>query len=229
MWGRVPRAESFGGRSAAVALSHNRMADEHLKPPFPRVEQSTSSGLLRGLKAHDEQAWQRLLDLYASSVYSWCRSGGIPARDAAEILSDVLCAVFRGIGTFRRDQPGQTFRGWLRTVTKSKIADYWANRKGESQPVGGTPWVGVLGGIPAEDSDTSASAPPNPWVKLVHAALAKIQGEFEDRTWAAFRMTTFEDRSAKEVADALDTTPGAVRQAKYKVLRRLREELGDLE
>jgi DNA-directed RNA polymerase specialized sigma24 family protein len=38
-----------------------------------------------------------------------------------------------------------------------------------------------------------------------------------------------EHHSSPEVAQQLGMTIGAVRQAKYKVLRRLRQELGDAE
>ena len=63
---------------------------------------------------------------------------------------------------------------------------------------------------------------------LFARALDLIRGEFEERTWAAFRLTAVEGRAARDVAADLAMTPGAVRVAKSRVLRRLREELGDL-
>ncbi len=48
-------------------------------------------------------------------------------------------------------------------------------------------------------------------------------------TWRAFWLCAVEHQSSGEVARQLGMTPGAVRQAKYKVLRHLREELGDAE
>lgn len=58
--------------------------------------------------------------------------------------------------------------------------------------------------------------------------LELIRAEFEDRTWQAFWRVTVEDRQSGLVAEALEMTPGAVRQAKSRVLRRLREELSRL-
>ena len=64
--------------------------------------------------------------------------------------------------------------------------------------------------------------------ELLHRALELVRGEFEDRTWRAFWAGVVQQQSSVEIAARLQTTPGAVRQAKYKVLRRLRSELGDL-
>jgi DNA-directed RNA polymerase specialized sigma24 family protein len=55
-----------------------------------------------------------------------------------------------------------------------------------------------------------------------------IRNEFEERTWQALWRTTVDGRSPAEVAGELNMTAGAVRVAKSRVLRRLRQELGDL-
>jgi RNA polymerase sigma-70 factor (ECF subfamily) len=64
---------------------------------------------------------------------------------------------------------------------------------------------------------------------VVHRALRLIREEIEDRTWQAFWLTSVEQQPTASVAQQLGMTPGSVRQAKYKVLRRLRQELGDVE
>jgi RNA polymerase sigma-70 factor (ECF subfamily) len=62
---------------------------------------------------------------------------------------------------------------------------------------------------------------------LFGAALALIRSEFEPRTWQAFWLTAVEGRPPDEVSSELKMSPGAVRVAKSRVLRRLREELGE--
>ena len=58
--------------------------------------------------------------------------------------------------------------------------------------------------------------------------LEAVRGEFEGRTWQAFLRTAVEGRPPKEVGPELGMSQGAVRVAKSRVLRRLREELGAL-
>jgi RNA polymerase sigma-70 factor (ECF subfamily) len=55
-----------------------------------------------------------------------------------------------------------------------------------------------------------------------------IRGEFEEHTWQAFWLSAVEERSAAEIGSQLHMTAAAVRNAKYKVLHRLRDELGDV-
>jgi RNA polymerase sigma-70 factor (ECF subfamily) len=59
-------------------------------------------------------------------------------------------------------------------------------------------------------------------------AVELVRGEFEVRTWQAFWLSTVEDRDPGVVGQELNMTPNNVRQARSRVLRRLREELGDL-
>ena len=58
--------------------------------------------------------------------------------------------------------------------------------------------------------------------------LGLVRHEFEDRTWRAFWRVTVEGHSPAEVAAEMGITPSAIRQAKSRVLRRLKEELGEL-
>ena len=52
-----------------------------------------------------------------------------------------------------------------------------------------------------------------------------IRGDFEEKTWSAFQLTVIEGRPTAEVAAELDLSPESVRQARSRVLRRLREEM----
>jgi RNA polymerase sigma-70 factor (ECF subfamily) len=63
---------------------------------------------------------------------------------------------------------------------------------------------------------------------LYRRALELVRAEFEPRTWELFWLTAVEGRPPVDVAAERGLTPAAVRQAKSRVLRRLREEVGDL-
>jgi RNA polymerase sigma-70 factor (ECF subfamily) len=60
---------------------------------------------------------------------------------------------------------------------------------------------------------------------LLHRALELVKADFHETTWEAFVRITLQGRSIPEVAAELGLTDNAVRQAKFRVLRRLREEL----
>jgi RNA polymerase sigma-70 factor, ECF subfamily len=191
------------------------------------LSRSASTSLIQRLKTHDTEAWQRLLDLYVPLVFSWCRRSGMQADDSADVVQEVFAAVMRGIAGFQYRGPKDTFRGWLRTITRNKIRDSYRKRAGQPVALGGSDAHQRFMEVAAiEPGDSPESGPVT---SLIRRALELVRSEFEDRTWQAFWLATVEQQSSSDVAQKLGMTPGAVRQAKYKVLRRLRQELGDTE
>jgi RNA polymerase sigma-70 factor (ECF subfamily) len=69
---------------------------------------------------------------------------------------------------------------------------------------------------------------PDELAKLCQRALGMVRHEFEDRTWTAFWRVAVLEQSPAEVAAETGVTPAAIRQAKSRVLRRLKEEMGEL-
>jgi RNA polymerase sigma-70 factor (ECF subfamily) len=53
-------------------------------------------------------------------------------------------------------------------------------------------------------------------------------GDFEPRTWQAFIRFVVEGRPAAQVAGEQGVTESAVVQAKFRILKRLRNEAGEL-
>jgi RNA polymerase sigma-70 factor (ECF subfamily) len=200
--------------------------------PNPNEEgpQSTATfrGLLERVKVDDEAAWHRLIDLYAPLVYRWCRRDGLPEQDAADVFQDVFQAVAIHIAGFRKEKEGDTFRGWLRTITRNKVRDQFRKSRREPAGEGGSEALVRLSALPEpppSDSDNSREEQADR--RLFDHALGLIRGEFEPRTWQAFWLTAVEGRTPLDVSAELGMSPGAVRVAKSRVLHRLRDELGE--
>jgi len=185
--------------------------------------------LLGRAREGDATAWDRLSLLYAPLVYSWCRRRGLREADAADVVQDVFQAVATHLGPFRKQERGDTFRGWLRTITEIKIRDHFRKMAHEAEAVGGTDAQHRLAQIPAPFGLESGASGEDPEVPFFRRILEAVRLEFEERTWQAFWRTTIAGRSPKEVGSELAMSQGAVRVAKSRVLRRLREELGELD
>lgn len=69
---------------------------------------------------------------------------------------------------------------------------------------------------------------PQVWDGVVARALKQIQSDFQASTWLAFWRVVIDGQSTAVVAEEMGLTAAAVRQAKSRVLRRLRQQLGDL-
>src|SRR5580765_1041873 len=99
------------------------MKDFGVKPIEEPLDH-TSLTLLDRVRRKDKEAWERLVSLYTPLVYHWCIIAGLQAADAEETAQEVFLAVARAVVSFHRDQDGDTFRGWLRIITRNKIFDH---------------------------------------------------------------------------------------------------------
>jgi RNA polymerase sigma-70 factor, ECF subfamily len=197
------------------------------RTPGPAEASATSLSMLDRVRASDPEAWRRLVYLYSPLVYSWCRRPGLSAEDAADVLQEVWGAVAAHVGRFRRTAAGGSFRGWLWTITRNKLNDFFRARAGRAVGAGGSAAQERLAAVPDEeppDDDPSSGGTGG----LLHRALELIRGDFEPRTWTAFWRTAVDGRTAAEAAAELELSVDAVYQAKSRVLRRLREELRGL-
>lgn len=190
--------------------------------------EATSSSLLQNVKAHDPEAWVRLSRLYGPEVYRWARQVGLQDSDAADITQDVFLAVANNMHKFRCDRVGDSFRGWLWTIARNKIRDFHRQRGERPAGEGGTDAYGNLQSVADSPPDDSAEAKTSTAIRLSQRALDLIKSEFETQTWQIFYWATFDNRSTAEIAEDLGMTKSAVRQAKYRITKRLRQELEGL-
>ena len=184
----------------------------------------TSSDLLSRVRAHEPAAWERLAELYGPLVYYWCWRSGLQDADAADVVQNVFVAVASAIENYRRE-PGATFRGWLWTVTRSKVQDHFRRTRKESPGVGGSEAQRRLAEVSYQPNEPADEQDEAETTALIHRALGSIGGDFEPATWSAFWRTVVDGERPVDVANQLGLSANAVRQCKRRVLRRLREEL----
>jgi RNA polymerase sigma-70 factor, ECF subfamily len=193
--------------------------------PRPIPGTPTSLTLLDRIRTSDQDAWRNVIYLYTPLVVYWCRRRGVREGDAEDVAQEVFRAVASGISTFHRDRTGDTFRGWLRSVTQHKALDWHRYRgRNPAEAAGGTEAGQVLNEIAADADDED----PSQLSELYHRALELVRGEFERQTWQAFWRVAVEGHVPKDVARDMGVSTAAVRKAKSRVMGRLREQLGDL-
>lgn len=196
---------------------------------YSPTSESTSRSLLRRARERDPLAWQRLTAVYSPLVYRWCRRAGLQNCDAADVAQEVFRGVAGAIDRFRKDRQDDTFRGWLWTITRSKIRDHFRRRQRQADAVGGSQIQQQLLALPQDPPDSQAEGDLRLRSKLARRAVALMQEDFEESTWRAFWLTAVEEQPPASVAEQLGISTPAVYMAKSRVLRRLREELDGLD
>jgi RNA polymerase sigma-70 factor (ECF subfamily) len=187
-----------------------------------------ASLLVRLRDGGDAEAWRQFLRLYAPVVYGFARKRGLQDADAADLMQDVLRSVVAAAPRLEYDPNRGTFRGWLFTITRNKILNFFTSRRHRTDGSGDTDAYQRLQELPARETDDGD------WDqeyerRLSALAMEQVRQEFQEATWRAFWMTAVEAVSARDAGKALGLSPGAVYVAKSRVLARLKEEVRRLQ
>ena len=216
----------------AEGLQHDPPAavmNQHNSPPSSESLGSTASSLLERVRSQNSDAWVQLVTLYGPVVWGWAGRWGIPHHDRDDLVQEVFQSVSRGIAAFRKEQPNDSFRGWLWTIARNKMRDRLRRAERDIPGLGGSNARSLFEQIPEELSESISGLPGlDGKAALVNRALEIIRSRFERSTWEAFWRTTIDQHDPQQVATELGISVGAVYQAKSRVLRHLRQDLGGL-
>lgn len=184
----------------------------------------TSRELLQ-LKSRDEESWVRLVQKYHSAISFWLLDSGVNASLAADIIQDVWLSALVSISRFQRNNQSDTFRGWLRTITRRRLNDHLKKNFSDLNtvvlpnelPVTYNSEFQIL-----ESSGQGLNKKPE-----LQAACQKVKSSVHPTTWRAFEMSVLEERPVKEVMEILGIKEHTVYTSKSRVMSRLRKILND--
>jgi RNA polymerase sigma-70 factor (ECF subfamily) len=195
----------------------------------PNREGEPSSSLLMRVQAYDQAAWDRLVHLYTPLVCHWCQRANLQPADVQDVGQEVFKAVWRTIHTFRRDHPGDTFRGWLRTITRNKVVDFYRRQRAQVAAPGGGEILTIAYDVPVSQWDDGDTETDHAEASLVYQrAMELIRTTFTEKTWLAFQAYVLEGQKPAEVAKMLEMNVSAVYSAKSRVLKRWHDEFAEL-
>jgi RNA polymerase sigma-70 factor, ECF subfamily len=188
----------------------------------------TSVSLLDRLKVArpDASDWNRLQGIYLPLIGRWlARVPGLGV-EADDLAQEVFVVLIREIPRFERQREG-AFRAWLRQVTVNKVRSH--RRKRHRRPtVGLDPANGFLDSLADPNGDLAREWDLDHDRHVFQNLLAIVQPDFQATTWEAFRRFALDGLPAAKVAEEMGLTVNSVVQAKSRVLKRLREEAGEL-
>ena len=190
---------------------------------------TTSLGLLERLKhaTPDALEWRRLRDIYSPMIRQWLWRLPNLHDEVDDLTQEVLVVLFRELPSFERRRDG-SFRAWLRQITVNRVCAFRKARRKQPLAVGGPETDQLLAQLADPTSDLARQWDQDHDRHVFQKLLAVVEGDFEPGTWQAFTRFAVEGRPAAQVAGELGVTESAVVQAKFRVLKRLREEAGEL-
>ena len=195
---------------------------------------ATRASLLSRARQHDSRAWHELVDLYGPLIAHWCRRSGLDHHASADCVQQTFTAVLRSLNGYQARKLSGSFRSWLWTIASNKIRDHRRSSRREASGVGGSTALQALQQLPMDELSEEVLTDAEPvdaeqLSALVARAREQIREEFAPRTWEIFSRAVVDQIPTAMVAQEFSVTPAAVRQARSRILRRLRQQLGDIE
>ena len=186
------------------------------------TSQSTSPSLLERLRQTDDrEAWFRFVDLYTPLLLTWVRRLRVMNQDRADLVQDVFRELIKVLPKFQYD-PSMRFRVYLFQIARAKVSDHF-RRSANAEPTCD---------IDAQQLSAPDFSPE--WIEqdynahIFRRAAQLIAKDFDVATAKAFHRYMIEGEAPATVAADLGISTDSVYQARVRVLKRLREEFGDL-
>src|SRR5579864_7319947 len=76
----------------------------------------------------DWESWKDFFDTYWRLIYSVAIKSGLTETEAQDVVQETLISVAKDIQKFRRDRQLGSFKGWLRNLTRWRVADQLRKR-----------------------------------------------------------------------------------------------------
>ena len=192
---------------------------------------TTRDSLLSRARRRDADAWRELVELYGPLVAHWGFRRSLDAHQAADLVQEVFASVARKLDSFHARRELGAFRSWLWTITANKLRDRYRREGERFVQRGGSTALERLHQIvdPHEAMHDEEPTGQAQLRSLMMRGLEQVRAEFEPQSWEIFQRLISDQRTTAEVAHEFNQQPAAIRQIRSRVLRRLREQLGEVD
>lgn len=197
---------------------------------------ATRHSLLSRLKeSNAQESWREFFNTYWRLIYTTAFRAGLSDSEAQEVVQETLLTVLRKIKSFHYDPAAGSFKGWLLTIVRWRIADQFRKRQQQIQPLRARRATETSSTATADRvADAGAPALEAVWEEewqrtLFTAALARVKRQANARHYQIFDLHAVKRWPVQKVAQTLGVSPSQVRLAKHRITSLLRREVARLE
>ena len=186
----------------------------------------TRHSLLSRLREHDDQAgWREFFERYWRLIYGFARKAGMSDADAQDIVQEVMVSVSKSLMDYRQQQGG-SFKGWLLTIVRRRMADHWRARLPKEQrnvPLPEQP------SALASDEAALERIWQEEWEgRLFESAAQRVQQRVGARNYLIFDMLVRQHTPLRDICRSLGVNAAQVYLAKHRVGRMMKQEVDKL-
>jgi len=196
---------------------------------------ATRRSLLSRLKqSNAQESWREFFDTYWRLIYTAALNAGLTDSEAQEVVQETVLTVVKKIKSFRYDPAVGSFKGWLLTIVRWRIADQFRRRQQRLQSPARSAaresGTATLERIPDPATITLEALWEEEWQRTMFAAaLLRVKRQANARHYQMFDLHAVKQWPVEKVAATLGVTSGQVRLAKHRITVLMRREVARLE
>ncbi|MCD9144860.1 ECF subfamily RNA polymerase sigma factor, BldN family [Streptomyces albireticuli] len=205
--GRRARRGAGSGTSTAPTTTRRPSADSDSARMLDLVERA---------QAGEAEAFGRLYDQYADTVYRYIyyRVGG--RATAEDLTSETFLRALRRIGTFTWQ--GRDFGAWLVTIARNLVADHFKSSRFRLE---------VTTGEMLDANEVERSPEDSVLESLSNAALLEAVRKLNPQQQECVTLRFLQGLSVAETARVMGKNEGAIKTLQYRAVRTLARLLPD--
>ena len=201
-----------------------------MKPEAPLLE--TRSSLIQRLKATiNGESWEEFFHTYWELIYNVARRAGLSEADAQDIVQETILKIHKSLDRFEYNRKRGTFKGWLRTVTRSRLNDFF--KKQQRRPALNHPLeeaAGELQNLEDPEGPEIEKIWDEEWNRnLIQAALSRTKKLSSPKQFQIFKCHYIDEWTVRETCRTLGVNAAQVYMAKQRVGKIFREAVETLQ
>ena len=184
--------------------------------------------LSRLLNREDNESWKDFFDTYWRLIYSVARKSGLTDVEAQDVVQETAISVAKHIHKFRRDRKLGSFKGWLRNITRWRIADQLRRRtrlapaldlSDPSDPA----LLESLSELPDQSSELWWE---EEWhANLLQAAIDRVKQQVREEQYQIFDLQVLRQWPVSRITSTLGVSAARVYLAKHRVAALIKKEV----
>jgi RNA polymerase sigma-70 factor (ECF subfamily) len=192
----------------------------------------TRASLLHRLKDwQDHSSWQDFFDTYARLIHNVARKAGLSEAEAKDVVQETVISVAKHMPTFQYDRANGSFKSWLLTMTRWRIADQLRKRETSIfySHTEETRIQAFEKAVNPMDSSVDAMWEAEWENNLLEAALLRVKRKLDPQKYQIFDLYVNKNWPAEKVAKMFNVSVSLVYTAKNRVTEMVAEEVRELE
>ena len=177
----------------------------------------------------DEASWRVFFDTYWRLIYSVASGAGLTHAEAQDVVQETIISVAKDIQKFRRDRSKGSFKGWLRNLTRWRIADQLRKRGRQTLESLDVPAIDAITTDTFSEGSLEALWEGEWRANLIEAATERVRRRVKEEHYQMFDLNVLKEWPAQKVAQILGVNVALVYLAKHRVARLIRKEIQSLE